>query len=193
MSALEGTPRKKGGWANRRRWSISFFLWRNREFREVEQLPLCHAASKGGAWLRAQACFGPQGPDGSLESRKCSWVSGASLASCLWGSKRSLGLASRTFCKGQNLKEILTVKVLVAHSCPTLWDPMDCSPPGSSVHGFPRPEYWGGLPLPSLGDLPNPGIEPGLLHCRQILYHLSHQKRPCGPQSQGLRGQHSVC
>ena len=42
-------------------------------------------------------------------------------------------------------------------------------------------------------DLPNPGIEPGLLHCRQILYHLSHQKRPCGPQSQGLRGQHSVC
>ena len=26
------------------------------------------------------------------------------------------------------------VKVLVAQSCPALWDPMDCSPPGSSVH-----------------------------------------------------------
>ena len=24
---------------------------------------------------------------------------------------------------------------LVTQSCPTLWDPMDCSPPGSSVHG----------------------------------------------------------
>ena len=24
----------------------------------------------------------------------------------------------------------------VAQSCPTLWDPMDCSPPGSSVHGI---------------------------------------------------------
>ena len=26
--------------------------------------------------------------------------------------------------------------------------------------GFPRQEYWGGLPFPSPGDLPNPGIEP---------------------------------
>ena len=26
--------------------------------------------------------------------------------------------------------------------------------------GFPRQEYWGGLPFPSLGDLPNPGIKP---------------------------------
>jgi len=27
-------------------------------------------------------------------------------------------------------------KVLDNQSCPTLWDPMDCSPPGSSVHGI---------------------------------------------------------
>ena len=27
--------------------------------------------------------------------------------------------------------------------------------------GFPRQEYWSGLPFPSLGDLPHPGIEPG--------------------------------
>ena len=27
--------------------------------------------------------------------------------------------------------------------------------------GFSRQEYWSGLPFPSLGDLPNPGIEPG--------------------------------
>ena len=26
--------------------------------------------------------------------------------------------------------------------------------------GFPRQEYWSGLPFPSAGDLPNPGIEP---------------------------------
>ena len=31
--------------------------------------------------------------------------------------------------------------------------------PGSSVHGFSRQEYWSGLPFPSPGDLPNPGIE----------------------------------
>ena len=38
----------------------------------------------------------------------------------------------------------------VAQLCPTLSDPMDCSLPGSSVHGFSRQEYWSGVPLPSL-------------------------------------------
>jgi len=37
--------------------------------------------------------------------------------------------------------------------------------------GFSRQEYWSGLPCPSSGDLPDPGIKPMyLLHCRQILY-----------------------
>ena len=38
----------------------------------------------------------------------------------------------------------------VAHSCPTLSDPMDCSLPGSSAQGFSRQEYRSGVPLPSL-------------------------------------------
>ena len=38
---------------------------------------------------------------------------------------------------------------------------MDCSPPGFSDHGFFRQEHWSGLPFPSPGDLPDPGIEPG--------------------------------
>ena len=37
---------------------------------------------------------------------------------------------------------------------------MDCSLPGSSVHGISRQEYWSGLPFPPPGNLPNPGIEP---------------------------------
>ena len=37
---------------------------------------------------------------------------------------------------------------LVAKLCPTLCDPMDCSPPGSSVSGFSRQEYWSGLLCP---------------------------------------------
>ena len=40
-------------------------------------------------------------------------------------------------------------------------DPMDCSLPGSSVHGIFQEEYWSGLPFPSLGDLLDPGIKPG--------------------------------
>ena len=89
------------------------------------------------------------------------------------------------------------VKVLVAQSCPTLQDPMDSSPPGSSVHGILLARilnyhsllqgifltqgsnwcflcllHWqvSSLPLEPLG---NP-----FLHCRQILYCLSHQGSP---------------
>ena len=49
----------------------------------------------------------------------------------------------------------------VSATCPTLCDPMDCSPPGSPPSvGFSRQEGWSRLPLPSPGDLPNPGIKP---------------------------------
>ena len=50
----------------------------------------------------------------------------------------------------------------VTQSCPTLCDPMDyiaCQAPPSM--GFPRQEYWSGLPFPSPGDLPDPGMDPG--------------------------------
>ena len=57
---------------------------------------------------------------------------------------------------------------------------MDCSMSDSSGSmGFSRQDYWSGLPFPSPGDLPDPQIKlmsqesnPGLLHCRQILYRL---------------------
>ena len=63
---------------------------------------------------------------------------------------------------------------LVCQSCPTLWDPMGCGLPGSSME-FSRKEYWSELPFPSPGDLPHPGIEPDFLYQRQILFCLSHQ------------------
>ena len=44
--------------------------------------------------------------------------------------------------------------------------------------GYSRQEYWSGLPFPSLGHLPDPGIEPRSPDCRQILYQLSHQGSP---------------
>ena len=37
---------------------------------------------------------------------------------------------------------------------------------------FSRQKYWNGLPFPSPGNLPDPGIESGLLHCRQMIYQL---------------------
>ena len=47
-----------------------------------------------------------------------------------------------------------------AQLCPTFCNLVDYSLQGSSVLGFPRQEYWSGLPFPSPGDLPKPGIKP---------------------------------
>ena len=44
--------------------------------------------------------------------------------------------------------------------CLTLWTPGTVARQASPSMGFSRQEYWSGLPLPSPGDLPNPGIEP---------------------------------
>ena len=54
----------------------------------------------------------------------------------------------------------LCVHVKSLQSCLTLCDPMDCSPPGCSVLGFSRQEYWSGLSCPPSGDLPSSGTEP---------------------------------
>ena len=49
----------------------------------------------------------------------------------------------------------------VAESCLTFCHPMDWFPPGSSVLGVYRQEYWSGLPFPFLGNLPNAGNKSG--------------------------------
>ena len=56
--------------------------------------------------------------------------------------------------------QILMVLVLVAQSCLTLCDPMNCSPPGSSVHGILKTRI----------------LEWIALCCRKICYHLSYKK-----------------
>ena len=68
---------------------------------------------------------------------------------------------------------------LVAQLCPTLCDPMDCSPPGSSVlRDSPGKNTRLGCHALLQGIFPIQGFNPGLLHCRQILYHLSHHGSP---------------
>ena len=69
---------------------------------------------------------------------------------------------------------------VVAQSCLTLWDPIDCSLQGSSIHGD-SPGKNTGVGSPSLlqGILPTQGLEPRLPHCmQQILYQLSHNGSP---------------
>ena len=45
--------------------------------------------------------------------------------------------------------------------------------------GFSRQEYWSGCHFLLQGIFPTQELNPGLQHCRQILYHLSHQESPC--------------
>ena len=55
-----------------------------------------------------------------------------------------------------------SAKVLVAKSCPTLHDPTDCSPPGSSARGILQARILEWVAMPSSrGNLPDSGIEPG--------------------------------
>ena len=49
---------------------------------------------------------------------------------------------------------------LVTKSCPTLATPWTVACQAPLFMGFPRQEYWSGLPFPSTGDLPNPGNKP---------------------------------
>ena len=50
---------------------------------------------------------------------------------------------------------------LVIKSCPTLLTPWTVAHQAPLSVGFPSQEYWSGLPFPSPGDLPDPGIELG--------------------------------
>ena len=65
--------------------------------------------------------------------------------------------------------------VLVTHSCPNLFDPLDCSPSGSFC-----PWISPGKCCHSLLQriFPTQKSNPSLLHCRKILYHLSHKESP---------------
>ena len=55
---------------------------------------------------------------------------------------------------------VIANSCLVAKSCPALCDPMDVAHQTPLSMGFPRQEYWSGLPFPPPGDLPHPGIKP---------------------------------
>ena len=68
---------------------------------------------------------------------------------------------------------------LVAQSCVRLsgtpWAVARQAPLSMELSGQ---EYWSGLPCSPQGIFPTQGLNPGLRHCRQILYHLSHQGSP---------------
>ena len=75
-------------------------------------------------------------------------------------------------------REVL-VKVLVAQLCPILFDPVDCSPPGSSVCGIlPGKNTGVGCHALLKGTFPTQGLNPGLLQWQAGSLPLSHEVSP---------------
>ena len=93
------------------------------------------------------------------------------------------------------LRQPLAVLRLVAQSCPTLYNPIDCSPPGFSIQGDSPGQNTGvGCHALLQGIFLTQGSNPGLLHCRQILYRLSHLGSciPSNHPGRGLQESESV-
>ena len=72
------------------------------------------------------------------------------------------------------------VEVKVIQSCPTFWNPMDCSPPGSSVHEIFQARILEWVTLSFSRDLPDPEIKPRSPSIAGSLYCLSHSEALTG-------------
>ena len=86
----------------------------------------------------------------------------------------------KTLARLRYMKEKpLTYEVKVTQSCPNLCNPKECSLAGSSVRGILQARIleWVALSLLQ-GIFPTQGLNPGLPHCRRILYQLSHKGSP---------------
>ena len=122
-------------------------------------------------------------PVKSLQSCPTLWIMVLQAPLCLWDSpdKNWLFFFS-SYLLPWNFNRIFMKwksESVNSLSCVWLCDSMDCSPPGSSVHGiFPGKNTGVGCHFLLQGVFPTQGLNLGLLHCRWILYCLSHQGSP---------------
>ena len=122
-----------------------------------------------------------------MPSRFCiHYVSKSGRASS--GHRTGKGQSSSQFPRRVVLKNVLIIRQL--HSSPVLVKVKSlsrvwlCATPWTAGRqaplsmGFSRQEYWSGLHFILQGIFPTQGLNPGLPHCRQMLYPLSHQGSP---------------
>ena len=118
-----------------------------------------------------------RGKEGQGESLTSPWMA-LSLFSEKWETTESVRTEKKNYLFTKCFL-LSSHKVLVTQLCLTLCDPTDSSSPGSSVPGIlqARILVWGAISF-SRWFFPTQGQNLGLLHCRQIPYHLSHQGSP---------------
>ena len=88
-----------------------------------------------------------------------------------------------SFGRVQDPSEVCSLRCVCvcAQLCPTLCDPWTVAHPAPLSMGFPRQEYWSGLPFPSPGFFPTQGLHlclPHLLHWQASFYHCATWKAP---------------
>ena len=133
------------GWCKDERWLIFFIsvviftMWKQRE-------------PSSGSWMQGYVLHMlTLSLIRCMTWRNCSDFSNTDFFPCVWMSEIMM-LVSYKERKRKKESE-------VAQLCLTLCDPMAYQVPPSM--GFSRQECWSGLPFPSPGDLPDPGIKPG--------------------------------
>ena len=160
-----GGPSPAGNQREARHWRdptgrLHVFLW------GACQLPLLSGVIGSTVFMFLSV------PSRTQPSHTCTAVNPLSNSPCVAFLHFSLSLAFPPLC-------FRVQSASVARSCPTLCDPMDCSAPGSSVHGD-SPGQNTGVGCLSLlqGIFPTQESNWGLLHCRRVLYQLNHQGSP---------------
>ena len=133
------------------------------------------------ACVRGALCWSALSSEGFLEQ---------------WGSSGVAFSLDQALAKNPNPNSNPNLKVSeVAQLCQTLCDPMDCRPPGYSVHGIFQARILEWVAISFSRGPPDPGSKPGLQQCRQLLYRLNpnpnHRPRlvvPCGGPAVSLAG-----
>ena len=89
-------------------------------------------------------------------------------------------LISSNLCPGQHWTGYIhnKVRAQLLQSCPTLCNPMGCSPPGSSVHGVSQARILEWVTMPFSRGSFQPGKNPCFLNCRWILYCWASREAP---------------
>ena len=104
---------------------------------------------------------------------------------CIWEwlSMCELGGLSLIFCH-------MCVHAQLLQSCPTLCDPIDCSPPGSSVRGILQARIPAWVAFSSPGNCPDPGLKPESLMC---LLHWQVGPLPLAPPGKPHKLSKYIC
>ena len=151
--------------------------------------PRTDSASAGGLALSFACCevqsrgpsdTGPAWGDSAVSQGVCEARKGKH---CEWEAKEATPMQELY----HHFHPVMTVSSLVVttknifacmlsfQSCLTLYDPVNCSPPGSSIHGILQAKLleWVAIPF-TKGIFLTQGSNPSLSHCRQIVHPLSH-------------------